>query len=41
MFFPLKKNPDGGFVLDWFFPSDVRLPSIAIEDFGEFEIGVD
>jgi len=34
MFFPLKKNPDGSYVLDWFFPSDVRIPSFAAEDYG-------
>ncbi|KAG9087187.1 NmrA-like domain-containing protein 1 [Ceratobasidium sp. 370] len=34
MFFPLKKNPDGGYVLDWFFPNDARIPSFAAEDYG-------
>ncbi|KAG8684274.1 NmrA-like domain-containing protein 1 [Ceratobasidium sp. 395] len=34
MFLPLKKNADGSYVLDWFFPSDVRLPSFAAEDYG-------
>ncbi|KAB5593176.1 hypothetical protein CTheo_3406 [Ceratobasidium theobromae] len=34
MFFPPKKLPDGSLILDWFFPSDVLLPSFAVEDLG-------
>ncbi|KAJ1300308.1 hypothetical protein OPQ81_005130 [Rhizoctonia solani] len=34
MFFPLKRLSDGSLILDWFFPSDVRIPSFSVEDLG-------
>ncbi|CAE7113383.1 unnamed protein product [Rhizoctonia solani] len=37
-FFPLKRNSDGSLVLDWFFPSDVRIPSFSVEDIGAWFI---
>ncbi|CAE6542124.1 unnamed protein product [Rhizoctonia solani] len=34
MFFPPKKLSDGTLLLDWFFPSEGRIPSFAVEDLG-------
>ncbi|KAG8729007.1 hypothetical protein FRC11_009692 [Ceratobasidium sp. 423] len=34
MFFPLKRLSDGSLILDWFFPSEVRIPSFSVEDIG-------
>ncbi|CAE6353525.1 unnamed protein product [Rhizoctonia solani] len=34
MFFPPKRQPDGSLVLDWIFPSEVRIPSFSVEDLG-------
>ncbi|KEP47351.1 3-beta hydroxysteroid dehydrogenase/isomerase family protein [Rhizoctonia solani 123E] len=34
MFFPLKQNSDSSLMLDWFFPSDVRIPSFSVKDLG-------
>ncbi|CAE6501915.1 unnamed protein product [Rhizoctonia solani] len=34
MFFPLKQTSDGSLILDWFFPSQVRIPSFSVEDIG-------
>ncbi|KAF8671827.1 NmrA protein [Rhizoctonia solani] len=34
MFFPPKRLPDGSLILDWIFPSEVRIPSFSVEDLG-------
>ncbi|CAE6433870.1 unnamed protein product [Rhizoctonia solani] len=38
MFFPPKQASDGSLTLDWFFPSDVRIPSFSVEDIGAWFI---
>ncbi|CUA72034.1 NmrA-like family domain-containing protein 1 [Gallus gallus] [Rhizoctonia solani] len=37
-FFPLKRGSDSSLLLDWVFPSDVRIPSFSVEDIGAWLI---